>query len=110
MNKLEFDKEVGMARANEQENVLLGFFVSSVKYSITETITELESIEKGEKTFEEIMDGYADWTFGNNEGEFTCDKEKAYFEGIGEMKYPNIEMPLKELIEILHEWKSFLGK
>lgn len=117
MKRLDFEEndtfgiKMKDARAINTGDSLLAFFVSELqgKY-LDETILNLESILNVEKSFGEIMDGYADWTFWNSEGEFTCDKDKAYFEGIGESKYSNMEMPLKELIEILYEWKAFLDK
>lgn len=104
-----FDHVAKDAIVIEDKDLLLAFFVSETKHNLGEVISELESIQNGEKTFEEIMEDYADWTFWNNEGEFTCDKDTAYFEGIGESKYPSMEIPLKELIEILKEWKTFIG-
>lgn len=96
--------------ANDDKYILLSYFLGDCSSSVSEVIGRLESIVKEEKTFEEIMEDYADWTFGNGEGEFTCDGDTAYFESIGSSQYPDIEMPLSELIEMLKKWRDHLRK
>ena len=111
MNKrLKFEKQVGWAVGIEDKDALLGYFVSDTKYSINKVINNLEQIAKGEKTFEEIMQDSFDWTFGSGSGTFECDKSTAYFIADEDTDLPSMEMPLKELIELLYDWKTFLGK
>lgn len=56
------------------------------------------------------MEDYGDWSFGNSSGVFECNKDLAYFIADENSTFSSIEMPLKELVEILKEWKAFLEK
>lgn len=89
--------------------LLLDYFMSTYrsKYDLPQLIEKLESVKNGKKTFDEIQDPVALWSFGNDAGYFECDKEKSYFKSFDE-HHESIEMPLKELIELLTEWKNFL--
>lgn len=93
---------------NEKDD-LLAFFISDTKHNINETIKDLESVYKGDKSFEEIMEDYAGWAFGSGSGTFECDQKTAYFTS-EVSNLSSMQMPLKELIDILYEWKAFLGK
>ena len=110
-NRLKFDKQVGWAVAINDKDVLLGYLVSDTKYDLPETIVTLESVEKGEKPFEDFLDYSEGWSIADGFGGiFTCDQKTAYFTANGDSSLPSMQMPLKELIEILYDWKAFLGK
>lgn len=110
-NRLNFEKEVGWAIGIKDEDVLLGYFVSEIKYNINEVIADLESVLKGEKTFVEILEHpQVAWDFGEGSGQFECSENTAYFIADKNTNLPSMQMPLKELIEILYEWKIFLNK
>lgn len=109
MKYLTFKKEVKWAVANDNKYDLLGLFVTDTKYEIVETIQNLESVLKGEKVFDDIQDPDMSWSFGNVSGYFEVEGETAYFEPFEDTTdSPRIVMPLKELIDVLKEWKSFL--
>ena len=110
-NRLKFEKQVGWAVGINDKDALLGYFVSDTKYDVQEVITKLENVQKEEKTFEEVLDHpQVSWDYGEGSGILDCDKETAYFIADSESNLPNMQMPLKELIEILYEWKMFLDK
>lgn len=112
MNKyLEFYKNVGLTKPFDDKYVLLSYFVDDTKYTINEVIFQLEQVLEGKKTFEEILEHpQVAWDFGEGSGQFECNKKTAYFIADEDSNLPSIEIPLKELIEILHEWKTFLNK
>ncbi len=93
----------------DNKYILLYYYLSdrrSIDF-LQETIEELESIQKEEKTFEEI------YTFNIvdinwSAGEFECDKNTAYFISNHPDKEPSFEMPLQELIDIEKRWLDFL--
>ncbi len=100
-------KEILGPVATDNKYILLSYFVAHTYFIIDKTISDLESVASGEKTFEEIMEGYAPWTFGNDSGELVYNKDTAKFISLDSM-YPDIEMPLQELIDILYEWKTYI--
>jgi hypothetical protein len=117
MNKIKFGDIDTLGRlvkepiANEKKYDLLAFFISDTKYNVQETIKELEQVYDGEKTFEQIIEEgeYGGWGIGEGSGTFSCDSETAYFTSDVE-SLESTEIPLKELIEILYDWKAFLGE
>lgn len=111
MIKYKFIKQFGVCETESDEHILLGYFIDDQKYDINETIADLESVAKGEKTFDEILEDSTGWPIADGFGGiFTCDQKTAYFTADDNSSLPSMEMPLQELIEILYEWKSFLGK
>ena len=112
MNKyLEFYKNVGLTKPFDDKHVLLSYFIDDTKYQINEVIADLESVLKGEKTFVEILEHpQVAWDFGEGSGQFECNENTAYFIADKNTNLPSMQMPLKELIEILYEWKIFLNK
>ncbi|WP_452602946.1 hypothetical protein [Pontimicrobium sp. MEBiC06410] len=111
MEYLTFKKEVKWAVANDNKYDLLGLFVTDAKFEINKIIDDLQSIIKGEKVFDDIQDPEMSWSFGNASGYFEVEGETAYFEPYEDVTdSPRVVMPLKELIGLLKEWKSFLDK
>ena len=88
---------------------MLALFISDTIDMVDEVIDQFETILKGEKTYEETMEGYAIWSFGAPSGVFECDATTAYFISEDE-RLPSMEMPLQELLDLMYEWKAFLGK
>ena len=112
MNKfIEFYKNVGLTKPLDNKHILLSYFTDDTKYNVTEVVADLELVQKGIKTFEEVLDHpQVAWSFGEGSGVLECDKETAHFIADENSNLPSMQMPLKELIEILCEWKAFLGK
>lgn len=95
----------------DSKYMLLSYFIDDTRYSINEDISRLESVYKGEKTFEEILDHpQVAWDFGEGSGYIECDQKTASLISFYPNSLPSMELPLKELIDILYEWKTFLGK
>lgn len=89
--------------------LLLYYFMSTYRseHGLPLLIKDLETIKDGKQTFADITQPNVMWSFGNDAGYFECDKETAYFKSFDE-HHQSMEMPLKELIELLIEWKNFL--
>lgn len=111
MKRVEFYPQFCLAKSKNEKDVLLGYFISDTRYSILEVIKDLESVYKGEKTFNEILDHpQVYWDFGEGSGYIECDQKTASLISFYPNSLPSMELPLKELIDILYEWKTFLGK
>lgn len=118
MNKISFTakslidgSEIIGPKALEEKYILLSYFISETRYNINEVLQDLESVASGEKTFEEIKDHpQVAWSFGEESGKLECTKDTAYFIAYEQSTIPSMEMPLQELIEILKDWKVFLGE
>lgn len=114
MRKIKFNIHPIVGKENEPTDnnyMLLSYYLDQRKDKRTlETdISELEIVQSGEKTFEEVFEAdkfIVDIGFGA--GEFECDKDTAYFISNNPDSEPSIEMPLQELIDTLKEWHSFL--
>lgn len=92
--------------AVDDKYLLLSHFMGT-RFVWQEVINNLEEVLNENKTFADIQDPNVIWDFAGGDGEFECDKETAYF--ISESKPSlNLEMPLKEVIELLKEWKAFI--
>lgn len=98
-------------KPTEDKFILLHYFLADFRYpnDIEGLINELETVQSGEKTFEEVFNApYGGGIpIGVTAGEFECDKDTAYFISNHPDKEPSIEMPLQELIDLLREWKAF---
>ncbi len=92
---------------DNDNDTLLAFFISDTRYNVNKVINDLETVASGTRTFDEVRQDYAPWTFANESGELVCNKETARFIGLDPI-YSDIEMPLQELIDILYEWKAFI--
>ena len=117
MNKIKFGGEDIFGRKTntpypvKEEYMLLSYFIDDIKYDIKEVIGELEMVQKGERNFEDFLDDSEGWTIADGLGGiFTCKQKTAYFTANQDSRLSSMQMPLKELIEILYEWKAFLGK
>ena len=117
MKKIEFLnlEEVGkVIKTLNKDYQLLTYFVSEFDIQmLKEYLPDIESVASGEKTFDDIQDTDSYWDFGEGAGYFECDKKTAYLTCWKDSHTPeasNIEMPLKELIGILKDWKKFLEK
>ena len=115
MKKIVFTKigsnnDLSVAKPVNDKYILLSFFLESnrnINFLQTDVIKRLESILKENKTFEDIQSGYANWTFADDYCEFEVENTTAYFTNYND-KSQNLEMPLKELIDYLYDWKEFL--
>ena len=99
----------------DNNDILLNYFLNDYRdiSQLIEIISDIESVASGEKTFDDIQDTDSYWDFGEGAGYFECDKETAYltcWKDSHTPEAPNVEMPLKELIGILKDWKKFLEK
>ena len=74
-----------------------------------QTIEDLKSVLKGDKTFDEIQDPDVFWNYGGGLGlgYFEIEDTTAYFEP-DKSDAPRIVMPLVEVIEVVEEWVAFL--
>ncbi len=106
-----FIKQFGVCETEKDEHILLGYFIDDTKYNTTEIIEFLELVYSKEKTYDEALDlfEYGGWDIGEGSGTFSCDSETAYFTSDVE-SLESTEIPLTELIEILYDWKAFLGE
>lgn len=116
MKKIEFlrinenKNRLSLANPVEEKYNLLSFFIESNRHPDfiqTDIIEPLEQILKDEKTFEEIQEGYAVWTFADDYCELDVDGKTAYFIN-GRNIEQNLELPLQEVVDYLKEWKTFL--
>lgn len=101
-----------LAEPTDDKYMLLMYYLSERNdlETIDRIISELETVQSGEKTFEEVFtDVYGIIAISWNVGEFECDKETAYFISNHPDSEPSIEMPLQELIDLLKEWRAFLS-
>lgn len=106
-----FGRETKNNYPTNDKYVLLSYFIDDIEYDINEKIIELEQVVKGEKTFDEILEDDIGWSIADGfGGVFICNQTTAYFTAEENSNLPSMQMPLKELIEILYEWKEFLGK
>jgi len=117
MERIKFinHKELGrITKPVNEKDILLYYFVDEFdKYMFEDYLTEIESVAKGEKTFDEVKDIGGIWSFGEEAGYFTCDTEKAYLKADKNGHHPNapdVEMPIQELIDILKNWQRFISK
>lgn len=105
-----FGRKTQTPYPTDEKYVLLSYFLEDIHYTVNETIKDLESVYKGDKSFEEIKEHpQVEWDFGEGSGILVCDQKTAYFTS-EVSNLPSMELPLKELIDILYEWKVFLGK
>jgi hypothetical protein len=92
------------------ENILLYYFFEDFdEYMFEEYLPQLEAVQKGELSFDEVEDGF--WVFGEGVGNLYCDESTAYFEAQKtgyDPNAPSIEMSMKELIRLLKKWQAFL--
>lgn len=117
MNKIAFTvkslidgSEVIGPKAIDEKYMLLSYFMGE-QLDQGNVINDLQSIIEGEKVFDDIQDPEMSWSFGNASGYFEVEGETAYFEPFEDVTdSPRVVMPLKELISLLKEWKSFLDK
>ncbi|ALR31947.1 hypothetical protein ATE47_16120 [Chryseobacterium sp. IHB B 17019] len=114
MKKIEFLNNNGYRYENPTDDkyILLGHFIGQSRSveDIQETINMLEAVKSGNKTWEEVIKPYNDifLQIGYDSGYFKCNKNTAYF--ISDQKqYTTFEMPLNEVIDLLEEWKVFMG-
>lgn len=114
MKKVNFylDK-MGVKSVEQTDNkyILLMYYMSERNDvpTITRIISELETVQSGEKTFEEVFtDVYGTIAISWSAGEFECNKDTAYFISNNPDSEPSLEMPLQELIDLMKEWKAFL--
>ncbi|WP_460220379.1 hypothetical protein [Psychroserpens sp. MEBiC05023] len=113
MNKLKFKKtETGNSwvESNEDKYLLLGYFIgdySNSSYIQSNIIEPLEKILKDEKSFGEIMEGFAEWDFDDGHCILEVEEKTAYFVNERDSSQ-NLEMPLEEVVSYLKKWKSFL--
>ena len=116
MDRIKFikHKELGkITQVVDKKDILLYYFVDEFdKYMLEDYLPEIEAIANGEKSFEEVEDDVL-WSFGGEAGFFTCDTEKAYLKADEDGHHPDapdVELPIKELIQILKDWQTFLNK
>ncbi len=91
--------------------LLLSYFIEDYRYrtSLNETISKLESIRSGQKTFDQAQQPNVLWSFGNASGYFECDKDTAYLEPLdADSEFQRVVLPLQEVIDLFKEWKRFL--
>ncbi|WP_459211418.1 hypothetical protein [Aquimarina rhabdastrellae] len=112
MKKIRFGDKDSLGRivqepiAINESYDLLAYFISDTKYNVEETIEELETIAQGRKTIDEITEN-TEWIISEDIGVFNCDRKKAYLKS-KVSDFRDIEMPLREVINLLTEWKLFL--
>lgn len=110
MNKLRFDRnDIEGVILEDKKYMLLYYFISS-QYPFEEMIEEMKTVQSGEKTFEEMYEGYAVLSVGQGAGELEYDKDTARFISNDENTEPSMEMPLQELIDLMTEWVAFKKK
>lgn len=114
MKKVEFIvlEEVGDKDliALEKEYMLLYYFLGTFrgKFDLHKLIEDFTSVETGKKTFVEIQDPNVCLTFGNDSGYLEIDKDIAHFISNYPHTDPDLDMPLKELVELMKQWRDFL--
>lgn len=113
MGKIEFKKvdvDFRVVKSTNDKYLLLSLFIEQYRFpdNIQEIIDMLKSVKNGSKTWKEIIDP---WLFlqTNDAGDFNCDKETAYFIADNSTPFQNLEMSLKELIDLLEGWKVFMS-
>ncbi len=114
MKKLEFieNKKYNdkAATPTEDKYMLLFYFVDGYReYVLDDIIFDLDDVQKGVKTFAEIQEPNACWSFGNGAGYLEADKDVAHFIA-WDATHESFDMPLLELVDLLKEWKVFLGE
>lgn len=120
MNKINFKtnslldgKEIAGPIATDDKYLLLSLFVGQFRFpdNIQEIIDLLESVRSGNKTWLEANDDLMFMQIGYMCGDFKCDKDMAYFiaDNHNSTSYQNLEMPLQEVIDLMKDWKIFMG-
>ncbi|WP_298309964.1 hypothetical protein [uncultured Aquimarina sp.] len=112
--KVKFEKIEGAISAvtSEIKYNLLSLFLEDYKENVImdPIIEDLESLMSREKVFDDIQDSSAYWSYGNGQGYFEVEGDTAYFEPFEERtSAPRIVIPLKEVIDLLKEWRVFLN-
>ena len=100
------DEEIIGPIALDNKYLLLSHFVGT-QFVWKEVIGDLEKVLNEEKTFADIQNPNVIWDFAGGDGEFEYNKDTAYFYSESNPSL-NLEMPLKEVIELLKEWKAFI--
>ena len=114
MQKIEFvvinDQGSKDMKLLDDKYILLYYFLTTFrsKFDLPQLIVDFKSIEKGERTFEEIQESDSYLNFGSDSGYIVLDKETAHFISNHPEIEPSFDMPLKELITLMNEWREFL--
>lgn len=114
-NKVEFivmqDHDLKVVRPKGKQYVLLSYFLGTfrTKWDLPVLTNGLEQVAKGEKTFDEVQDPNGYLSFGEGSGYLECEDGTAYFISNDTETLPSMEMPLKELVQLMKEWQALLG-
>jgi hypothetical protein len=114
MDKVKFEKlysGVGWVTSVDDKYILLSYFLLTFRGTsdLPELIEMFELVAKGEKKFDEVWYPDVYLTFAENAGYIEIDKETAYFTSEQPEIQPSFDMPLKELLDIMKQWRDFLN-
>lgn len=113
MKKVIFKKGSKWTHHTSKEYVLLSLFMDDYTEELVldPIISDLESLLSGDRVFDDIQDSSAYWSYGNGQGYFEVEDDTAYFEPFEDRTdAPRVVMPLKEVVDLLKEWRSFLSQ
>lgn len=101
---------LSVVESTDEKYILLDYFVGHYRdtsFLQNDIIEPLELILRNEKTFSEITEGQLEWSYADDYCIFEVEDKTAFF--VNEKNSSqNLEMPLKEVVDYLKEWKAFL--